>query len=548
MKITSKMRICIPIIGLMSLLTLGQDHIAALDTIFLSEQDPTGPGKVVLVAKNGNIIYKKATGKANLELDINMETDFVFRIGSISKQFTAFAILKLAEEGRLSLQDEISKYISDYPVHGHTITLEHLLTHTSGITNYTNLPKFDGNARRKDLSPKELIDFFKDEPMDFVPGEKHQYSNSGYILLGYVIEQVSGMGYAEYLREKFFEPLNMQNTSYDLTPKLVNNRIPGYQYRRGGYENSDYLSMTLPYAAGSLLSTTEDLFIWNKAVMNDLLLSKESRYMAHSAYMLKSGNKVDYGLGWRLGNVQGKPSINHGGLVNGFTSYATYLPDEQIFVVVLSNCDCTQSLNVLASKMAATVMGSPYNFKKIKMSPKRLRAFQGIYRSENGEERTIRYEDGRLLHFNKGGQKSQLQPLEKNKFQLNESLIRLEFEKGPSGKAQGFVMKSLNSPTNWLKTNDRITSFESISLPLDVLDRYLGEYRLSKGRIFKVVMEGKKLFGQMGGNREEIIPLNRERFFAKNIDALLLFDFDEEDTVKGLTIVQGKPRKALKIK
>lgn len=240
----------------------------------LSEQfKPGETGCAALVARQGQIIYKKSFGMANLELNIPMKPDMVFRIGSITKQFTAVAVLQLMEQGKLSLQDEITKYLPDYPTNGHRITIEHLLTHTSGIKSYTNVPEFQKYIR-DDKKPAEVIDMFKGNPMEFAPGTKWNYNNSGYFLLGYIIEKVSGKTYPDYIQENFFKKLGMSNSCYGSDSKIIKNRASGYQPGDSAVINADMMSMTLPYAAGSIQSTVEDLFLWNRALHSYKLVKK----------------------------------------------------------------------------------------------------------------------------------------------------------------------------------------------------------------------------------------------------------------------------------
>lgn len=549
MKIKLKRNLCLLLLGFLSFAVLGQAYETAFDALLKEQQDSIGPGKVVLVAKDGKVFYKKAFGKANLELDVEMDTEHVFRLGSITKQFTAAAILKLAKEGKLSLKDDITKFIKDYPVHGHAITLEHLLAHTSGIRNYTNLPKFTAEVRKKDYNPEELINFFKDEPMDFSPGEKHAYSNSGYILLGRVIEIVSGKMYGEYIDAAFFQPLGMKNSFYDYSSKLIPKRIPGYQKKGNTYENSDYLSMTLPYAAGSLVSTVEDLFIWNEAVMGDFVLSTKSREKAHAAQVLNNGKIIDYGLGWRLGNVQGSPSIKHGGLVNGFTSNALYLPDGKIFVAVLSNCDCTRSLDVLASKMAAIVLGKPYQWKEIELSNKQLESYKGVYESEYEGQKMISLQDGDLMYFNRGGSKSKIHPLGKDQFRLGNSLTVLQFKRNSNKNRASFELKGLGLPVKYDRTSSgTIPTLKAIQIPSDALERYTGEYRFPSKFVFVIVREGNKLYGQVSRDKKEIVPYGENKFFAKEIDARIIFSLDKDGKTIGLTKIQNDKMYAEKIK
>jgi CubicO group peptidase (beta-lactamase class C family) len=318
--------------------------------------DKNGPGGVALVVKDGKTVYRKAFGLANIELDVKMKPENVFRIGSITKQFTATAIMQLVEVGKLKLDADIKTYIKDYPTQGHLITIEHLLTHTSGIKNYTGLDKWSSEFRKKSFTPKQMVDFFKSEPMDFAPGEQFNYSNSGYFLLGYIIEVVTGISYANYINEHLFKPLGMKNSYYGSNAQIISNRASGYAKDDKGYKNDDFLSMTQPFSAGALLSTVDDLSTWYEAVMADKLMSQSSREKAHSPFVLNNGDLSNYGCGWMIDNVKGSPMIMHGGTINGFLSASNYLTDEKVLVVVLSNCVCHYPGDV-AMKIAAIAIG-----------------------------------------------------------------------------------------------------------------------------------------------------------------------------------------------
>ena len=228
-----------------------------------------GPGATAIVAKGGEILYQGAAGMADLELQVPMDVRHVFRLGSITKQFTGIAIMMLVEDGEVALDDPLTKFLPDYPTGEHVITVEHLLTHTSGIQSYTDMPGFMEHEVRIGRSVDVLIDFFKDEPMQFAPGERWAYNNSGYILLGAIIEKASGQTYEAFVNEHIFEPLGMSRTYYDSHERVIAGRIPGYQPASGGPVNADFIDMSLPYAAGSLLSTVGDLLIWNTAVQSE---------------------------------------------------------------------------------------------------------------------------------------------------------------------------------------------------------------------------------------------------------------------------------------
>ena len=314
-----------------------------------------GPGAVALLVKDDRVLYRKAFGRSNLELGIKMKPDNIFRIGSITKQFTAAAILKLSEEGKLNLDDDITKYIKDYPTGGHQISIKHLLTHTSGIKSITGMNTWDAEFRKKDFTPEELIDFFKDQPMDFTPGEAWKYNNSAYIILGYIIELVSGKSYEEYIDGTFFKPLKMSASFYGSHSRIIKKRASGYAREDDKFVNAGYLSMTQPYSAGALLSTVDDIYTWYRAVMEDRVISTTSRAEAHTAYKLNNGEETGYGYGWVIGNIEGRPTISHGGGINGFLTSSIYFPEEDLFVAVFSNCNCNPP-GKIAVEMAKLVL------------------------------------------------------------------------------------------------------------------------------------------------------------------------------------------------
>lgn len=311
---------------------------ARVDSLLRLTFTADGPGAVFLVVKSGEPIYRKAFGLSNLELGVPMIPENVFEIGSMTKQFTAVAVLLLEEQGKLRLDDPITKFIPDYPTNGKIITVHHLLTHTSGIKSFTSMKSLRA-IERQDLSPKELLDFFKNEPIDFEPGAEFKYNNSGYVILGYLIELVSGQSYADFVQEQIFQKLGMNASQYASHSQVIPNRAYGY-HQKDDYVNKNYVSLSLPYASGSLMSTVDDLLIWNEALKRNRLLKPETKAKLFTNYSLNNGEKTNYGYGWHIASIVENPSYEHGGSIFGFKSMAVYLPDQDIYVVGLSNCDC----------------------------------------------------------------------------------------------------------------------------------------------------------------------------------------------------------------
>lgn len=317
-----------------------------------------------LVAENGKVIFKKGFGSANFEWNIPNQPDTKFRLGSISKQFTALLIVKLAEEGKLKLDVPITTYLPDYPKeNGNKITTHHLLTHTSGIPNYTSSPNFFKDKSRNPYTPEEFVKTFSSLPLEFTPGEKFNYSNSGYFLLGYIIERVTGKTYEQNLQEVIFTPLKMQNSGYDHSDLITKNRAAGYEKNGKEIVNAAYLDMSIPYAAGSLYSTVEDLYLWDQALYTNKLLSEKSMESLFKPYI--SAGRAFYGYGWFVEDFdngdKGKLKVvGHGGGINGFNTIISRIPADKNLIVILNNTGGTV-LGEMNDAIRAILYNKPFN-------------------------------------------------------------------------------------------------------------------------------------------------------------------------------------------
>ena len=391
---------------------------AQIDAIFNQAYPANSPGASVLIAKDDTILYRKSFGMANLELNVPMRTENVFQLASITKQFTSVAILMLVEQGKLSLQDPLSKFIVDYP-RGNEITIHHLLNHTSGIKDYTRIPEFRTKTRL-DLTPEEVIGSFKNVPLEFAPGEKYDYSNSGYFLLGYIIEQLSGMSYEEFIKKNIFDALGMSHSYYANSYTIVPNKVSGYQLYEGNYENAEYMSPTIPYAAGSLMSTVDDMFLWYKALKNNTLISETSKQLAFTNHTLTSGKNTNYGYGWFINELAGKKTLEHPGGINGFATSGIYVPDDHIYAIVLTNRDDGAGPEMYALKAVSLLLGQPLAEKApVELAEDKLKKWVGAYQFED-TLRFITYESGALYSMREGSRPIKLIPLSENEFQFEE--------------------------------------------------------------------------------------------------------------------------------
>lgn len=309
------------------------DHIGAQ-----AIKTKIGPGVSIAVGRGGRVVFAGAYGAANLELDVPVRPASVFRIGSVTKQFTAAAVMQLVERGDLALDAPLEKLIPEFPVGDRTITLRHLLNHTSGIRSYTSLgPKFWAISRR-DIGHTELLDLIKNEPPDFRPGEKWLYNNSGYYLLGVILERVTGVRYAAYMKQQIFGPLGLASMVYCDNEPLIPGRVSGYQVGfDGGFRNADLISMKAPFSAGALCSTAADLVTWTYALAGGKVVKRETYAVMTAKTQLNGGTDHPYGFGLAVGELAGHPRIGHGGGINGFVSSLAHYPADDLVVAVLVN-------------------------------------------------------------------------------------------------------------------------------------------------------------------------------------------------------------------
>lgn len=392
------------------------------------------PGATIIVTRAGQQVFRKAYGMADVAKGQAMTPDTVMRIASITKQFTATAILLLADEGKLALDDDIRKFLPDYPVGGKPITIEQLLTHTSGIANFTSKPGFEAGVA-KDMAPGQMIATFKNDPLQSEPGTRYAYSNSGYFLLGAIIEKVSGLSYAQFVEQRIFVPLGMDNSAYDGHERGGAPRAQGYTRSSTGFEHGKVVSMTQPYAAGGLVSTVDDMARWDAAVTAGTLLKPASQQQALAAHILADGKSVPYGYGWNVDKLRGMTMQSHGGGIYGYSSYALRLPGQQLYVAVLTNADSgLAAADMVAMKAAAIAAGNPFpEHTAVTLDARLLDTYQGSYRIDDSNIRNFRSEGGQLVMDRNGRNKVVLSAFSDTGFSIPNSVAYVEFGRDNKG-------------------------------------------------------------------------------------------------------------------
>jgi CubicO group peptidase (beta-lactamase class C family) len=540
---------------------LAQDKVAKIQEVLSLAHKYRLFNGTALVAENGKIIYKGGFGMANIEWGIPNSADTRFRLGSITKQFTAMLTLQLVDQGRIKLDGKISAYLPEYRKDiGQKVTIHQLLTHTSGIPSYTNQPGFFQSVSRNPYKVEEFVTKYASGDLEFEPGSKFSYNNSGYFLLGAIIERVTEKTYEQVLLENIFEPLGMKNTGYDHHDTIIQKRAAGYEKKPDGYGNAPYLDMSIPYAAGSLYSTVEDLYLWDQALYTDKLLSAKSRDVMYKPFL------QNYAYGWVVSDASFKLNdqpvqiIRHGGGINGFATVLERYPKERNLIVLLDNT--SQNVGRLSDKIAKILYDQPYEMPKMSI----VSILEKTIREKGIAAGIAQYRDL------KAKQSATYDFAEPELNQLGYALMRagkgkeaveifkLNVEAYPQGfntydsLAEGYL--NLNerelAVSNYKKSlelNPKNTSAvealkrlekPAVTINPSVFDTYAGEYELAPQFVIRVFREGEKFMTQATGQQKiEIFPESETTFAPRVMEAKLTFVKDAEGKVTGLKLNQN---------
>jgi CubicO group peptidase (beta-lactamase class C family) len=501
----------------------------------------------VVVTKGDDVMLQKGYGYADAESKAPWTPDTVSCIGSITKQFTAAAILRLQEHGRLSVDDPLSKYFPDYPK-GDAVKLRHLLTHTSGIHSYTSKPDFLKTVTLP-VEPEPHIASFKNDPYDFEPGARWSYSNSGYFLLGYIVAKVSGRSYADFLKQEFFEPLGMQDTGEVTSGAILENAATGYSQEGTLLKRAVDWEMSRAGGAGSLYSTVGDLFLWNEAVFGGRVLSEASLKAAFTPVVVGSSPPSPdegYGFGWNVGRLRGVPEIQHGGGLSGFLSQLSRYPSERLSVVVLANAapplpglEPGGLARDVAQIYLSDKMESRPTPRAIAMSPEALQAFVGRY--DYGQAVLTVTREGSQLFAQLGSQpRFEIFPSSENEFFWKAVDARVTFVRDGTGRVTRAVHRQGPVPLE----APRLEDAPAVVLSLEQLDAFVGKYDYGrKEAVLTVTREEGRLFAQLTGQpRFEIFPVSADQFVWKVVEAKITFVRDAAGRVTGAVHEQGGRR------
>ena len=352
--------------------------VDAIAANYLSK--PGAAGLSIAIARGDEIIVSNGYGLADVEFDVPADAETSFRIGSVTKQFTAALIMKLVEEGKLSLDDTLAKLVPEFHDYGDAVTLRQLLNHTSGIKSYTDLGPEWWKTSCAEVTDQEMIDEVKDHPLQFTPGEKWEYNNTAYYLLGMIIEKNYGQSYADMLKKEIFEPLKMERSRYDSNSAIIKNRARGYTIEGGQLVNAAPLGMSAPGAAGGIIATAHDLVVWQIALVNGKVVSPASYKQMTTPTVLPDGTRTDYGFGLSIGTFEDHPTIDHGGGINGFNSMLAWHPDDQLHIAVISSGEPISSGKIARELYFAATGREKAQPKQLPLAAADIARFAGDYR------------------------------------------------------------------------------------------------------------------------------------------------------------------------
>jgi CubicO group peptidase (beta-lactamase class C family) len=539
----------------------GQAHAAKVQEVLALAHKYRVFNGSALVAENGKIIYKGAFGMAHMEWGIPNAPDTKFRLGSITKQFTAMLALQLVEQGKIKLDGKVSDYLPEYRKDiGDKVTVHHLLTHTSGIPSYTSQPGFFENVSRNPYKVADFVKKYASGDLEFEPGSKYSYNNSGYFLLGAIIEKVSGKSYEQALKDNILDPAGMKNTGYDHYGPILPKRAAGYVKTADGYNNAPYLDMSIPYAAGSMYSTVEDLYLWDQALYTDKLLSAQSKELMYKPFL------EDYAYGWVVSNASFKVNdqpvqiIRHGGGINGFSTIIARFPKEKNMIVLLDNTG--QAMGRLSETITKILYNQPYEPPKMSI----VATLETTIKEKGIEAGIAQYRDLKAKHaatydfseeelnrvgyglMRDGKVKEAVEVFKLNveaypqAFNTYDSLAEAYMNLNQRELAVTNYKKSLELNPKNTNAVDMLKRLEKGPVTVDakVFDTYIGEYELAPNFVLRVFREGEKFMTQATGQPAfEIVAESETAFYTRAFPAKLIFVKDSEEKVTSVKLLQG---------
>lgn len=521
---------------------LPADFRARADQLLAEAYAANGPGAAVIVTENGKTVYAAGRGLADVESKRPITPDTHFRLGSITKQFTAAAIMKLVEQGRVSLDDPLLKYLPDYPAPNNAATVRQLLNHSGGMMSYTAIPGWMVEAKTaRPYTTEQLIAEFKDLPPPFKPGAKMDYNNSGYVLLGAILEKVTAKSWDQAVADLVVAPLKLATIRTGIDADGSPGMAVGYTDREGKPAQAMKIHMSVPHAAGALVGTVGDLARWGEALHNGRVVSPAGYAAMIAPTATGDGKTEPYGFGLALGDVRGRKQIGHGGGIFGFSTDSIYLPDQKLFVAVFANSDSPQSSpGMVARRLAALAVGDPYpSFTRVMVDPKSLEPMFGVYAFDN-IKRTFFTRDGKYFMQREGSAPLEVHAAGDNRFFYgNESLSWFELRRDPAGKPQvAFYPEGASAASLASRIGPPPVESPAVAVPAATLAGYVGSYTSLAG-IFVFTQVGEGLTVKLGTQPSFAMKATSQtEFEIPQVGAKIRFNV-KDGKAASITLFQG---------
>lgn len=521
--------------------TSASQHTSAFDALLSQSINADKPGVTVVISRHGEVIYQASRGVADIEAKRPLADNDLLLIGSITKQYAAAAVLKLAAEGQLALSDSVGTLLADERFND--VTVAQLLNHTSGIASYTSIPGYMMDERiTRDLTTAELIEVFAELPRDFAPGERWAYNNSGYVLVGAVIEAVTGMPWHAYIDQALLQPLALKATGYYTDANSQPYPIQGYT---GGDAIAPALpmSITQPHAAGALAATALDVDRWQYALHSGKVLSAAW----YTQMVTPTEVMPNYGFGLGLGNFLGQTLREHSGGIHGFVSDGIWLEESQLSVVVLANSDTPQmSPSMLTKRLAAIALGQalPIDWSAQPLAAEALQQLHGSYQIDADTQRYLIHRDGELFSQRQGGSESKAIYVGNDTFALQDSLAYFSVKRDADGAVQGvdFYQAGAVTPGYAEKVSDEVVTRAVIELTEQQALRLTGDYQLQPGFVIQIRLTASGLTAQATGqNAFALAAASANELYNTQFGITLEFAADEAVPTQ-LILLQGGAR------
>jgi CubicO group peptidase (beta-lactamase class C family) len=519
-----------------------QERLGDLNSLLSGLVDSEGPGIAIRATRGDQVVFEHCYGLANLSDSVPVTTETKFRIGSVTKNFTAAAILKLQEQGKLNVADPVSSVLPDFPG-GDRVAIAQLLNHTSGIFSYTNAPEFFDTVRLE-IEAKDLIASFQDKPFDFDPGTKFAYNNSGYFLLGHMVAELSGVSYEAFLSEHFFQPLGMQQTGVHNSKQILRHEAEGYSFTGAGYEKALDWDMSHAGGAGALYSTVGDLDLWVRGLFGAEAIEPSSLEAMLTSTILKE-DEVDthYGFGWFIDTHRGLRRYSHGGGLQGFSSHLAYYPDQDLCIAVLHNAlPAAPSINTaqFSDKVAVALLEDemqdiPTFAIDETVTSEMMQKFVGRYDYKTAVMEITVKDDQMFAHLT-GQPNHPVYPLSPTKFFYKVVDAQLEFISDQEGTITG--IRHTQGINDFVAP--KLPDIEPQTLASEILDQHVGNYRFKGLGTMVIVREGDGLTAKLASQPAlQIFAKNNNEFFYMIVPAEIIFSDTKDGKSRHITLKQG---------